>query len=493
MDLAITLSEGEYRVLKEIVKQKRIDIDRLAAELGLPKPSVAAYVELLASKNLVKVIEEKYITIKITNEGRKWINKFPEEVLIEKLEELGGKANIKDLISLLGKENATIALSWAKKRGWIEIVHGNVYLKSKGKVESQRQLLLQALRGVFFKKGEEPHNTIEELKRRKMIEIEELTRKIIEVTDKGINAIKEAVVEVGVLTSDIIASGRWRAIKLKPYNVEAEPPRIYPGRKHFFIEFLEEVRRILHEMGFEEMRSYYVETEFWNFDVLFQAQDHPAREVHDTFHLKYPSMGRIDHYKDIVERVKIIHETGGDTGSRGWGYKWSPEIARRLVLRSQTTSASARYLYEHREPPVRAYIIGKVFRPDEVSARRLPEFYQFDGIVMEKDLTFRNLLGIIKQFFAHLGIKKLKFKPAYFPFTEPSAEGYVYIEGLGWIEVFGAGMFRPEVLAILGVKYPVAAWGMGLERIAMAFYGINDIRLLYTSDLSILRQMKVKW
>ncbi|RLG39826.1 MAG: phenylalanyl--tRNA ligase subunit alpha, partial [Thermoproteota archaeon] len=278
MDLAITLSEGEYRVLKEIVKQKRIDIDRLAAELGLPKPSVAAYVELLASKNLVKVIEEKYITIKITNEGRKWINKFPEEVLIEKLEELGGKANIKDLISLLGKENATIALSWAKKRGWIEIVHGNVYLKSKGKVESQRQLLLQALRGVFFKKGEEPHNTIEELKRRKMIEIEELTRKIIEVTDKGINAIKEAVVEVGVLTSDIIASGRWRAIKLKPYNVEAEPPRIYPGRKHFFIEFLEEVRRILHEMGFEEMRSYYVETEFWNFDVLFQAQDHPARE-----------------------------------------------------------------------------------------------------------------------------------------------------------------------------------------------------------------------
>lgn len=491
--MPITLSEGEYKVLEELVKRGRAKLDELAAGLGIPKSSIAAYVELLSSKNLVKIIEEKYLIIKITDEGHRWLEKFPEEILVEKLRELGGKTSIQEIIKILGKDVASIALSWAKKRGWIRIKQGEIQLISEGDLIEQKKLLARATKGLTLKKGEEPRNILNELKRRKMITIEEYTERIIEVTDTGIRALKEAVIEVGVLTSDIIASGKWRTIRLKPYNVEAEPPRVYPGRKHFFIEFLEEVRRILHEMGFEEMKSYYVETEFWNFDVLFQAQDHPAREVHDTFHLKHPSKGRIEDYPDIVERVRIIHETGGDTGSKGWRYKWSPEIARRLILRSQTTSASARYLYMHPQPPVRAYIIGKVFRPDEVSAKRLPEFYQFDGIVMEEGLTFRNLLGIIKEFFSHLGIRKLKFKPGYFPFTEPSVEGYVYIEGLGWVEVFGAGMFRPEVLAILGVKHPVAAWGMGLERIAMAFYGLNDIRLLYTTDLSILREMEARW
>ncbi len=491
--MAITLSEGEYKVLEKLSELRRATLEELASELGMTKPSVAAYIEMLASKDLVRVIEEKYYVVKATEEGVRWSKELPEEKLLKKLEELGGKASIKEITEILGKTISSIALAWAKRRGWIEIKAGQIFLKKKEELDRIKDFLSRAAKGLVFKAEELPRDLVNELKRRKMIIVEEEKKKIIEITSKGVEALKEAVIEVGMLTSELISSGRWRTIKLKPYNVEAEPPRTYPGRKHFFLDFLEEVRRVLHDMGFAEMKSYYVETEFWNFDVLFQAQDHPAREVHDTFHLAYPREGSIENYKDIVERVRIIHETGGDTGSKGWRYKWSPEIARRLILRSQMTCASARFLYEHREPPLRAYAIGKVFRPDEVSAKRLPEFYQFDGIVMEENLSFRNLLGIIKEFFWRLGIKQLRFKPGYFPFTEPSVEGYVYIEGLGWIEVFGAGMFRPEVLAILGVKYPVAAWGMGLERIAMAFHGLNDIRLLYSTDLSFLRNMKIKW
>ena len=491
--MAITLSEGEYKVLKKLAELKKTSLEELASELGMTKPSVSAYVEMLSSKNLVRVVEEKYYIIKATEEGIRWSKELPEELLLRKLEELGGKASIKQITEILGKNISTIALAWAKKRGWIEIKAGQLFLRKKGELSRIREFLVKAAKGLVLRAEELPRDLLSELKRRKMIVIEEEKRKIIEITEDGLRALEKAVVEIGVLTSDIISSGRWRNIRLKPYNVEAEPPRVYPGRKHFFIDFIEEVRRVLHDMGFVEMKSYYVETEFWNFDVLFQAQDHPAREVHDTFHLAYPREGSLEGYEDIVERVRIIHETGGNTGSRGWGYKWSPEIARRLILRSQMTSASARYLYEHKDIPLRAYAIGKVFRPDEVSAKRLPEFYQFDGIVMDRDLSFRNLLGIIKEFFWRLGIKQLKFKPGYFPFTEPSVEGYVYIEGLGWIEVFGAGMFRPEVLAILGVEHPVAAWGMGLERIAMAFHGLNDIRLLYSTDLFFLRNMKVKW
>ncbi len=491
--MTIPLSEGEYKVLEQLAKLKKTSLDELAISTGLPKSSVAAYIELLASKGLARILEEKYVRIEATDEGKKWVNKLPEEILVDILKEKNGKASIDELIKDLGKDVASIALSWARRRGWIKIKDGMIELVGYSEPKEIKEFLKKALTGLTLRKGEEPVNIVKELKKRKMIKTEEFTEKIVEVTSKGVEALRKPVLEVSVLTSDIIATGKWRTVRLKPYNVEAEPPRVYPGRKHFFIEFLEEVRRILHEMGFTEMKSYYVETEFWNFDVLFQAQDHPAREVHDTFHLEYPSKGSIEAYSDIVERVRAVHEHGGKSGSKGWGYKWNPEIARRLVLRSQTTSASARYLYHNKKPPVRAYIIGKVFRPDEISAKRLPEFYQFDGIVMEEDLTFRHLLGIIREFFAHLGIKRLKFKPGYFPFTEPSVEGYVHIDGLGWIEVFGAGMFRPEVLEMLGVEYPVAAWGMGLERIAMAFYGINDIRLLYTTDLSMLRSMKAKW
>jgi len=249
----------------------------------------------------------------------------------------------------------------------------------------------------------------------------------------------------------------------------------------------------MRDLGFEEIDGDYVELEFWNFDALFQAQDHPARDIHDTLQVLNPQLGSLKGIEDLVSRVKEVHENGGSCGSRGWGYRWSLDIARRVILRTHTTALTIKYLAYHKEPPIRVFTIGRVFRAESIDYKHLPEFYQLDGIIMEKGFTFRKLLGLLKEVAYRIGVKELKFKPGYFPFTEPSVEGYVKLEGIGWVEVFGAGLFRPEILHALGVKYPVGAWGLGLERFAMAVLGFNDIRDLFSYDVSKLRNYVIRW
>ncbi len=298
-------------------------------------------------------------------------------------------------------------------------------------------------------------------------------------------ALARARVEAAGLTRDMLKSGEWRRLRFKTYNVKAEPPRVLPARRHFLAEFIERLRDILRELGFREVRGPLVELELFNFDVLFQAQDHPAREIHDSLWIKSPRRGDLSGYSDLVERVASVHE-------RGWKYRWSSEVASRYILRSQTTAVSARILATRPNPPARFFTVGKVFRSDAVGPTRLPEFHQLDGIEGDEGYTFRDLLGRLDEIASMLGLK-LKFKPAYFPFTEPSVEGYVRLPNGRWLELFGAGMFRPEVLEAVGVDYPVGAWGFGIERLAMAFYGVSDIRKLYTRDVDEVRGMRVRW
>jgi phenylalanyl-tRNA synthetase alpha chain len=241
-------------------------------------------------------------------------------------------------------------------------------------------------------------------------------------------------------------------------------------------------------MGFKEFNYNFILQEFWNFDILFQAQDHPSREIHDTFWLDYSSDTILDASPDLVEKVKRIHEKGGSRNIRGWGGEWRESVARRYILRTQMTSATIRALSTRPSIPFRIFSIGKVYRPDQVDYKRLPEFTQLDGIISESGFTFKDLLSVLKDFFTRLGFEKVKFKPAYFPFTEPSVEGYVYMEERGWVEVFGAGLFRPEILEVLGYTENVGAWGMGLERLAMKLIGVEDIRLFYSREIDVLRK-----
>jgi len=226
-----------------------------------------------------------------------------------------------------------------------------------------------------------------------------------------------------------------------------------------------------------------VQSSFWNFDALFQPQDHPAREMQDTFFLgeRWPLPAG-------YERVRDMHEHGGETSSAGWGGTWSAAKAEQCVLRTHTTGLSIQHLAKHPKPPVRAFCIGRVYRREAVDPTHLAEFEQLEGIVMDEGVNFRHLLGFLKEFYAKMGFEKVRFRPGYFPYTEPSVEPEVYVENLGWVELGGAGIFRQEVTAPFGIEHPVLAWGLGISRVAMLRLGLRDLRHLYRSDVEWIRE-----
>ncbi len=492
-NIHVDLSDGEVKVLKCLKEVGRaMEVRELAEQINLSLNSVMSYLEALNQKGLVKVLVEEDDYVELTDEGKRYAKEgLPERRLVEKIVSIGGQVPLKILKTVIDmRENEVkLALGWMRKKnlGEITIVGGERIVKvkhpiKKDPVESILKIVMDKER---IKVREIPQAVLTELKNRKLIAIMPQRRRIVSLTDYGLKVLERAlqVKIVGALTADLIKSGEWRNVYLKPYDVTAKPPVIYPARKHFYMEFLDKVRKILIEMGFIEAEGPYVETEFWNFDVLFQAQDHPAREIHDCFILLEPSKGRLPE-KEFVERVRKIHE-------EKWGYTWSEEQASRLILRSHTTAVSARFLAKKPKPPVKMFCISKVFRPDVIDATHFIEFTQVEGIYGDRGVNLRVLFGILQDFAKRLGFKEVKFRPSYFPFTEPSVEGSVYHPQLGWIECLGAGMFRPEVLESLGIDYPVAAWGIGIDRLAMVMLGISDIRELCSRDLQFLRSKTV--
>ncbi|HKM13317.1 MAG TPA: phenylalanine--tRNA ligase subunit alpha, partial [Candidatus Methanomethylophilaceae archaeon] len=228
---------------------------------------------------------------------------------------------------------------------------------------------------------------------------------------------------------------------------------------------------------------------FWNMDVLFTPQDHPARDLQDTFYLENPSSIREDD-DQLVEQVKRLHEEGGDTGSCGWGGEWSREFSESTILRTHSTVSSIRYIADNPEAPSKAFSISRIFRKESIDSTHLPEFTQIEGIVIDKNANFNTLISLIREFYARMGFDQVRIRPAYFPYTEPSLELEVFFNGK-WMELGGAGIFRPEVVAPFGVKHPVLAWGFGFERLAMLKWNIKDIRDLYISDLDTLKESKM--
>ncbi|MEM2528386.1 MAG: phenylalanine--tRNA ligase subunit alpha [Ignisphaera sp.] len=486
------LSKSEIELLRKLIEVgKPIELSELAERYGIPLTTISSVAELLRSKNIVVVEDVEKIYGLVSEEGLRYIDALPEERIALVLKELGGSAPIDKIENMLGKEQANIGIAWARKRGWIVVEGGNVKLKEFRVLEEHHKMLK-----MFINKCEVSQELLEsrvfqELVKRRLIITSKKKLKVVKLAISVDEALR--IIEYGEgisrLTRDIIVNRVWEKARIKPYNIEALPPIKYCGKKHFFKEFIEMLKEIMDSLGFSEVKDDYVIPELWNFDILFQAQDHPSRDIHDI--LIVEGNADLSGYADIVERTRNVHEKGGASGSIGWGYKWSLEKASKLILRSHTTAVTARYLMLYREPPVRLYTIDRVFRRDNPDARHSPEFTNFDGVIMERDFSFRKLLGLLSQILKQLGIKEFKFKPAYFPFTEPSVEGYGYVAGYGWIEVFGAGMFRPEVLEILGIRCPVGAWGMGVERLAMVVYGIEDIRLLFSRDIEFVRKFQV--
>ncbi|MDD5023011.1 MAG: phenylalanine--tRNA ligase subunit alpha, partial [Candidatus ainarchaeum sp.] len=267
------------------------------------------------------------------------------------------------------------------------------------------------------------------------------------------------------------------------FDVSIETRSVPIGKAHPLSRAIMNIKEIFVQMGFEEMEGELVESTFWNFDALFQPQDHPARELADTFYVD-KTFSLPD--KKLVEKVKNSHETG-------WKSKWSEDEAKKGVLRTHTTCLSARALASLKDPYKKYFSVGRVFRNEETDFKHLAEFHQVEGILAWNGASFRDLLGILKEFYSRLGFNKIRFRPSYFPYTEPSLEIEVFYEPRKeWMELGGAGIFRPEVTKPLTTIYPVLAWGLSLERPLMLALGLNDIRTFYKNDINWLRKTRVK-
>ncbi len=488
---AISVSNEMYSLLKELKEDKSISLDELATILDIPRAKVELLTFQLVDKDLARREVEIITRAVITDEGQSILKKgLPENQLISLLSKNQDGLIFTNLSSRSGlsKQEVNAGIGQLKKAGIVEIKKGLVHLIKKSKKLNERlEIALLAYSKSPLDSASEEINKI--LIKRKLVEFKERQQTAVKLTKTASDVISDIKISetVSRLTPTQIRSGEWRNLQLKKYNIVSNPKSIPVGRKHPYLMFLEEVKIKLIGLGFTEMRGPLVETEFWNFDALFQAQDHPAREWSDVYTLKRPSHGNLPKDKELVNGVKRVHETGEPVNSLGWRYNWDPKKAASLLLRPQGTVVSARTLY-NLPIPSKNFSIARCYRPDSVDATHLSEFNQMEGIVCDPSITFRDLLGILKTFATEVaGAAEIRFKPDYYPFTSPSVELSALHPELGYIEFGGAGIFRPEVTAPFGIEDPVIAWGLGIDRLYMVKREINDIRELFTHKLDWLR------
>jgi phenylalanyl-tRNA synthetase alpha chain len=486
-----------------------LDTEQLVQATNLEASQLSMAIEWLLAKSLL-MVDKEIVTpvVSLTPIGEQYHGKRAplEEVLLAAKEAAatGGRLTIQDLQSQAGLDPSDVskAVGRLKKEGALLIVQGGC-IESTGRpsatAERLRSLLEQVHEGAreleAFPEGDRQIIQEYAVKRgnaKEPFRVDERVARSFRVASAGVTAVEHLVhqgvpEEVSQLNPEMLKDGSWRTKRFRKYTISLRAPRIGVGKKHPYREFLDTVKAKLVSMGFQEMRGSLVETEFWNMDALFMPQFHPARDIHDVYFVKDPT--HATHVAEpFLSRVSQAHRDGGKTGSTGWRYAFNVERAKRLVLRSQGTAVSARTLASGPATPGKYFSIARCFRYDQVDATHATDFFQVEGIVLGDDINFRTLLGLLNLFAREVAqAKEVKFLPAYFPFTEPSVEMHVRHPRLGWMELGGAGLFRQEVTLPLGVKVPVIAWGLGLDRMAMVALGIHDIRDLFTDNLDMIR------
>lgn len=488
------LSPIERKVVPYLNKSKKEIIEKS----GLDEVSFNRAIRFLEQKGILKTTTEKRKFIELGTNGIYYKkNHLPERKLLICLEE-NKNISLDDAkkISKLSENEFKVSLGILKGKALILLKDGKILLQA-----SKEEIIKKFLEEKFIeslpleedKLTDEQKYAFEQLKKRKdIIRIEQKQEFTFNLTELGKNlAGKEIKLDlIEELTPEIIMS--WnKGKRFRAYDINASVPLINGGKRHFVNQAIIKARKIWLEMGFKEMEGPMIDISFWNFDALFTPQDHSAREMQDTFFIE--KKGKLPE-ENIVKAVKKAHESG-ISESNGWQYKWKEEEAQKVMLRTHTTSISARLLSSLKESdlPAKYFIIGKVFRNETLDWSHGFEFYQSEGIVADKNINFSHLLGYLQEFYKKMGFSKIKFVPSFFAYTEPSVEIQVYHPiKKQWFELGGAGMFRPEVIVpLLGKKIPVLAWGQGFDRIIMDAYSIKDLREMYSNDISDLRKKRI--
>lgn len=492
-----SISPNERKIIPFLEEKK---ISEICKKSNLDKVSVLRSLEYLQAKKIVELDISKKKIVDVSVNGALYRKKgLPERRLMLLLGE-------KHIIPLkdaqkeanLSSDEFKASLGALKKKALIDLKNGKIVLNA-----SKEELTKKTLEEIFLEilPIEEDLLTPEQKfalkslqKRKNIIQIEEQKKISITITNLGkeIMQSKELGRElIEQITPKLLKSEKnWKGKKFRRYDINANVPKINGGKRHFVNSAIDYIKKIWTEMGFVEETGEMLQSSFWNFDALFQPQDHPARELADTFFInKNAELPN----KKIVQKIKDAHEKGID-GSKGWNYKWDEEVSKQLVLRTHTTAVTSKTLSEIKEEdlPLKLFSVGKCFRNETVDWCHGFEFYQTEGVVIDPNANFTHLLGYLKQFYKKMGFEKVRFRPAYFPYTEPSVEVDVWHpEKKVWLELGGAGILRPEVsVSLLGKNIPILAWGQGVDRIIMDFFKIKDLRELYKNDITQLREMK---
>jgi phenylalanyl-tRNA synthetase alpha chain len=465
---------------------------------------VARALQWLQNKNVIKLHEEQKEMVSLDENGESYLkNGLPERIFLESIEK---SAPISEIARKTGLSNEEIAISLGalKSKAAIDIEKGKEII---ARITYHGKHLLthgfpeeQFLKENFPKElnslNEEERFVLGNLRKRKKIVKVELSKLIrAELTETGKKLLKEKIEDdlVEKVTSSLIKTSAWKGKKFRRFDVKINVPSIFGGRKQHYRRFLDEVRQKFIALGFREMAGPIVETDFWDMDALFMPQFHSARDIHQGYYIKEPKYAK-DLPENNVKNVKAAHENGFGTGSKGWRYEFDVKRTHRHILRTHDTSICARTLASKElEIPGKYFQIARCFRYDVVDATHLSDFNQVGGFVIEEGIHFGHLKALLKMFAIEFaGAEEAKIVPSYFPFTEPSAQLMVKHPELGWIELAGSGIFRPEMVKpLVGKEVPVIAWGVGLDRLAMFKLGIKDIRQLFSHDLEVLRNTKV--
>ena len=480
----INLTNNEKRVLLALSRKDGLSPEDLSRTTGLNIEASMQSAFMLAEKSLCEVKETTTTEYRLTKEGEQYAQtSLPERQVMNTLK---APLLLSDLKKQFPPQVAGIALGWLRKKNWVKIEGDTIIPSGKAEIGKDELILSELKKGPLSNVGE----AVNDLARRNLVEKNEKKSRIIVITPEGSAlasgglAIEE---EIARLTPTIITSGSWKNARIRPYDIRTPVKPVYGAKIHPYQRLINQMRQIFLEMGFTEIKGDIIQSSFWNFDALFQPQEHPAREMQDTFHLAT----ECDLPEEYIKPVKEMHENGGGI-SRGWGGKWSEDVARKQVLRTHTTAVTIKYLADNPDTPVKAFCIDRAYRREAIDPTHTPEFEQLEGVVMDKDVSFKNLLGCLTEFYHRMGFDEVRFRPGYFPYTEPSVEPEVYIESRGkWVELGGAGVFRKEVTLPLGIKQPVLAWGLGVSRVAMLRLGLKDLRELYQSDIDWLRKSTV--
>ena len=441
----------------------------------------------LTDKGLTQLSETVSTEVKLGAQGQSALSEGLLEARLWDWYQSASEPSMANLQQSFARHEAGPGIGLLKKLG-VTMAGGSFTCADEAKVSeaiSARQDFLKKLPQIVSDLDDDMLNHFKS--RRNFIEFVDTTTRTWKLTPEGSSIDSNLLVEttmVNEITPELLQSDAWKDAEFRRFDVTLESATPRTGRSHPMQSLIERIRHIFLEMGFSEIVEDYVQTAGWNMDALFIPQDHPAREMQDTFYLDNPKS--MDLPKDLTDKWSEIHRTGGDTGSTGWGGDFSPETSQKGLLRTHTTVNTIQYLAENPNQPCRMFAVDRVFRKEAIDRTHLPEFHQIEGIIMEEGANLQMLVTTLKTFYAKMGYPEVRVRPAYFPYTEPSLEIEVKWRGK-WLELGGAGIFRPEVTEPLGIEHPVLAWGMGLERLAMLVLGLDDIRQLYISDLEWLR------